>query len=669
MFQVKRNPQLKPQAGTRINTGSPFTQYAGGFYLCGESGNLMDSTGNNLPGIATSSTTVQGAFGYSAIGLNGASSEITIQLGGNNRFKNLPITMWAWVKIGTATNPGPIFSKSVDNGNTGFCFGLSTSSIVFITVQSTNDGTLRALLPSSVTSSTWHQIGFTWNGVSLTSSLTPVSIFVDGISLTLSSVQTGSGSQTDVDTFALNVGWNNWPTDASSLQGLPTKFFKGAIDHFGWDYRFYGSSDIWDLYHRPFSRFGGGGDVLWPVIAYKSGSSTTLTFDQYHPYSVLSLNYGNDNTAFEFVTTVLPDKGFPLETLSAETVETQVNSEILVGEYSDRTLPIENIGNAAKDTVLPFESVANEIIDKILPQEIIGVQNKDTFLAPEIIYDALKDNSLPVESLAQQGLDKLPPYEFTSGTLLTMDDLLPYEILATCKKDLQVPCESLEQTICDRLQPSEIMALTVANYTIYEEFLAAQQSDALLLQENMINASVDKILPFENTGTTQLANDKLLPLEITGSLQSDETSPYEFLAQIINDRNFPLENLAQLRRDANTGFEIICGILSDKNLPYECLTVSASLTADRLLQFEFVAGSQIDRAINLEFTGGAAITTLGSVMLVNAPEYNVALSDTALFNVSLSNSRLEYNVTMSDTSLYNVTLSDENLDNISMTNI
>lgn len=247
LYNVFAGPSSKPGSYTRTPSGNLIVPQRGALYLCSElPAPITDSTGNNKTGTAAGTVSSgAGAFGGKAAVLNGSTGYFSIPLDGMNRVRNPAngLTMWAWVNLTTLTNPGAIFSKGANSGNTGFLFGLQTGKVTFNTIQSSNNGTISSTtLP--LTAGVWALVAFSWTGVSLTSTTTPVQIYVNGVPLATTNTQTGSGTQTDVDTFSLYVGNTQYPTDSTGVDGLPSNFLKGSIDHFGWDYRVYGAA-LW----------------------------------------------------------------------------------------------------------------------------------------------------------------------------------------------------------------------------------------------------------------------------------------------------------------------------------------------------------------------------------------------------------------------------------------
>src|ERR1700727_169870 len=281
LYKIFAGPKSKPGSYTPTPSGNLIVPQRGGLYLCSElPAPITDSTGNNKTGTITGTVTSgAGAFGDKAAVLNGSTGYFSIPLDGMNRVRNPAngLTMWAWVNLTTLTNPGAIFSKGANSGNTGFLFGLQTGKITFVTIQSSNNGAISSTsLP--LTAGVWALVAFSWTGASLTSTTTPVQIYVNGVPLATTNTQTGSGSQTDVDTFPLLVGNTSWPTDSTGVDGLPVNFLHGSIDHFGWDYRVYGAAEHRDLYMRPFRMFASSNTLEDAILAYKiSGGGTAYT--------------------------------------------------------------------------------------------------------------------------------------------------------------------------------------------------------------------------------------------------------------------------------------------------------------------------------------------------------------------------------------------------------
>lgn len=247
----------RPPMGARAAT-----PVAGGLWLPGPHG-VVDAAGCNAPAkIIGGVTKVQGPFGGPALKFDNATGYVDCGLTGNTAFNwstGIPFsrTFWAWVFRPTSTSAGPVFTKGNNSPNSGWSFSVRNDGYLeSATVGASNQRYITT--GEAIPANTWVMVGITWNGdvTSNVGGVTSIGVqhYVNGRVMPMNSGGLKGGTNQNAnDTFNLYVGGNSQYVGGTG--GSWSQWSDLAIDHWGFDHRYYSPQEMADLYARPFRNF------------------------------------------------------------------------------------------------------------------------------------------------------------------------------------------------------------------------------------------------------------------------------------------------------------------------------------------------------------------------------------------------------------------------------
>lgn len=275
--------RTKPPLGIGINWGHPFARdLAQRFLFNGRSARpvgLINAVVANP--ITSEARTVASAENNGSMRFGLSGSDGYLSAGTDRSTQDLalgPMTIIARLKTGASTTVGGIAERS--DGNTvdrGWIFGISGGipaarpSLGCKIVHTTTD--LQLVAASALAVNAWQWVALTLNGTDVAASLGNA-IYVDGVSLTLSTQTNGAGSRSSDAAYPLLIGFNSFVYQAFALNNSA---FSGTLSDIAFYRRCFSAAEVQAYVAAPYAMLGQPQRRLWlfaSVIAANAGDVT-----------------------------------------------------------------------------------------------------------------------------------------------------------------------------------------------------------------------------------------------------------------------------------------------------------------------------------------------------------------------------------------------------------